>query len=54
MPYYEVVTPLDNGGDEPVAPGETVELSKEEGDALVAIGALKPGSRTKPKPDPAS
>jgi hypothetical protein len=40
---YEVVTPLRNGGPKPVPPGETVELDAKEGDALVALGALKPG-----------
>jgi hypothetical protein len=40
VPQYVVVTPLKNGGRETVSPGETVELSKEEGDALVSVGAL--------------
>jgi hypothetical protein len=45
MPFYEVITPLDQGAEEVVAPGETVELSKKTGDALVAVGALKPGKK---------
>ena len=46
MPAYVVVTPLCRGmQDDPVPPGEVVELKAKEGDALVAIGALTPGPR---------
>lgn len=41
MPRFEVITPLRNGGDEPIAPGEIVELPEKEGAALAAIGAVK-------------
>ena len=51
MPFYEVITPLDNGGSEPISPGETVELSKREGDALVKVGALAPGAKPKKPPE---
>jgi hypothetical protein len=45
MPFYVVVTPLRNGSRKPIPPGETVELGKKEGDALVAIGALARSDR---------
>jgi hypothetical protein len=41
MPQFKVITPLDRGDDELVAPGETVELPAKEGNALAAIGALE-------------
>lgn len=41
MPRFEVMTPLRNGGEEPVAPGSSVELDEKEGAALVAIGAVR-------------
>jgi hypothetical protein len=41
MPFYEVITPLDRGDGEKIMPGgDPVELSKGEGDQLLAIGAV--------------
>lgn len=42
MPLYEVITPLRNGGPDPVQPGEIVELDEREAAPLVAVGALSP------------
>lgn len=57
MPQFKVITPLDRGDGERVAPGETVELGAREGNALVAIGALekvKAPAKAAEKPAPQS
>jgi len=55
MPRYVVHTPLRRGrGIEPAAPGDTVELSAAEGNALVAIGALSPADEIVAEPEAAA
>ena len=56
MPRYIVNTPLRSGGAEPIAAGETVEMSAAEAKPLVACGALSPDTRkaAPPPPPPAS
>jgi len=53
MPMYRVVTPLRNGGPDPVAPGDPVKLDAVDGDALAAIGAVTPMPDAEPAQEPA-
>lgn len=53
MPSYVVVTPLRNGGKQPVKPGQIVELDEGQGAPLVRCGALRPLPPSSEKtPDP--
>lgn len=49
MPTYEIVTPLRNGGKNPIPPGDTIEMSEDAARGLVGCGALKLATAQKPE-----